>query len=64
MPATDNQTAFATADSADVGDVVRVRLDDGSIVTAKLQSVNFGGFLALVDGESSARMVTRWMIVG
>ena len=53
---------YASADSADVGDVVRIRLD-GSIVTATLQSFTFAGFMALVDGETCARMVTRWMIV-
>jgi len=48
----------------EVGDTVRVKLPSGDIVSAKIQSHTFVGFLALVEGETSARIVTSFMIVG
>jgi len=47
----------------EVGDTVRVKLPSGAIVRAEIQSFNFVGFLALVEGETSARIVTHFMIV-
>ena len=49
----------------EVGDTVRVKLPSGAIVRAEIQSFSFGGyFLALVEGETSARAVTRWTRLG
>lgn len=47
-----------------VGDTVRVKLPSGAIVRAEIQSFSFVGFFALVEGETSARIVTHFMIVG
>ena len=51
------------AKTIEVGDTVRVKLPSGAIVHAEIQSFNFVGFLALVEGETSARIVTHFMIV-
>lgn len=48
----------------EVGDTVRVKLPSGAIVRAEIQSFSFVGFFALVEGETSARIVTSFMIVG
>ena len=57
-------TQDSTMQTIEVGDTVRVKLPSGAIVRAEIQSFTFVGFLALVEGETSARIVTHSMIVG
>lgn len=47
----------------EIGDTVRVKLPNGAIVRAEIQSFSFVGFFVLVEGETSARIVTHFMIV-
>lgn len=47
---------------AKIGDTVWVRHPNGTIVPAVLRSYYMGGFMGLVVGEHTSRIITNWMI--
>jgi hypothetical protein len=50
------------AKDPEVGDIVRVRLPDGTTKRVKLTAVAIGGWHGVPEGQTNGRVITRWMI--